>query len=56
LADGTYGVCEETDEPIPVGRLRLEPTARYTVEAQEDLEAEKAAARSAEDDDEAGAY
>jgi len=55
LADGTYGVCEETDEPIPVGRLRLEPTARYTVEAQEDLEAEEAAARRTEGG-EAGAY
>ena len=55
LADGTYGVCEDSDEPIPVGRLRLEPTARYTVEAQEELEAEEAAARNA-GDGEAGAY
>ncbi len=55
LADGSYGLCEETDEPIPVGRLRLEPTARYTVEAQEELEAEAAAARRG-DEGEAGAY
>ena len=31
---------EETDEPIPFGRLRALPTARYTVEAQELLETE----------------
>ncbi|HFE47102.1 MAG TPA: TraR/DksA family transcriptional regulator [Nannocystis exedens] len=54
LVEGTYGVCEETDEAIPLGRLRLQPTARYTVEAQEDLENE--VARHREHDDEAGAY
>ncbi|MCA9658975.1 MAG: TraR/DksA family transcriptional regulator [Myxococcales bacterium] len=42
IADGTYGICEETDEPIPAGRLRLQPTARYTVEAQQTLEEEAA--------------
>ncbi|MEZ4380325.1 MAG: TraR/DksA family transcriptional regulator [Nannocystaceae bacterium] len=45
IADGSYGVCEETDEPIPAGRLRLQPTARYTVEAQEMLEEEAAQER-----------
>lgn len=38
---GTYGICESSDEPIPFARLLLEPTARYTVEAQEELEAER---------------
>jgi DnaK suppressor protein len=37
---GSYGVCEETDEPIPYRRLELEPTARFTVEALELLEGE----------------
>lgn len=32
---GTYGICEDTDEPIPFARLWAEPTARLTVEAQE---------------------
>lgn len=41
MDDGSYGVCEETDEPIPFARLKLEPTARYTVEALELLEDER---------------
>ena len=32
----------ETDEPIPFARLRAEPTTRYTVEALELLEEERA--------------
>ena len=44
IEDGSYGICEETDEPIPFGRLRAQPTARYTVEAQELVEAEARAA------------
>lgn len=47
---GAYGICEESDEPIPVGRLRLEPTARYTVEAQAQLEADGRMPSDAEDD------
>ncbi len=35
---GTYGVCELSDEPIPYARLLAEPTARTTVEAQEERE------------------
>lgn len=40
VAEGEYGICEESDEPIPFRRLELEPTTRYTVAAQEALEAE----------------
>lgn len=32
---GTYGLCEDTGEPIPAERLRAMPTARRTIEAQE---------------------
>ncbi len=39
MARGTYGLCEETGEPIPFARLRASPIVRTTVEAQEDLEA-----------------
>ena len=42
MADGTYGLCDDTGEPIPFGRLKLQPTTRYTVEAQEAIEAERA--------------
>jgi len=31
--DGTYGICEETGEEIPLERLRVEPQARCVVEA-----------------------
>ena len=37
---GTYGVCEDTDDPIPFARLWAEPTARLSVEAQEQRERE----------------
>jgi len=32
---GTYGYCEETDEPIGIRRLEARPIATLTVEAQE---------------------
>src|ERR1700744_5082439 len=35
IEDGTYGYCEETDEPIGVRRLQTRPTATLTIEAQE---------------------
>lgn len=38
MDEGEYGVCEETDDPIPYARLLAEPTTRYTVEAQEEIE------------------
>lgn len=37
---GTYGICEDTDEPISFRRLELEPTTRFTVEALEAREHE----------------
>jgi len=40
IDDGDYGVCEDTGEDIPFRRLELEPTARLTVEAQEQREGE----------------
>jgi RNA polymerase-binding transcription factor DksA len=35
IASGTYGVCQECGEPIPVERLRAFPTARYDVGHQQ---------------------
>lgn len=46
LAEGTYGECEESGDPIPFARLRAEPTSRYTVEAQEIVESEAARAKT----------
>lgn len=35
LADGSYGYCEETGEPIGVRRLEARPIATLSLEAQE---------------------
>jgi DnaK suppressor protein len=35
IADGSYGYCEETDEPIGIRRLEARPIATLSVEAQE---------------------
>lgn len=40
LDEGRYGICEGTGEPIPDERLEADPTARYTVEYQRELELE----------------
>ncbi len=41
LENGTYGICEESDEPIPFTRLEAVPYARYTVAAQSELERQR---------------
>lgn len=38
VADGSYGFCEESGEPIHPMRLEAVPTARYTLEVQERME------------------
>lgn len=55
MSDGSYGECEESGEPIPYGRLLAEPTTRYTVEAQEQVEADVSRAKAIERDP-GGAY
>jgi RNA polymerase-binding transcription factor len=35
IQDGTYGYCEETDEPISLKRLEARPIATLSLEAQE---------------------
>ena len=39
MNEGTYGYCEETEEPIPFARLTHAPETRWSVEAQELREA-----------------
>jgi len=41
VADGTYGLCEGTDEPIGFARLKLRPWTRYSVTYKEELEREE---------------
>ena len=35
LDDGTYGYCEETGEPIGLGRIEARPIATLSIDAQE---------------------
>ena len=35
IADGTYGYCEETGDPIGLDRLEARPIATLSIEAQE---------------------
>jgi DnaK suppressor protein len=35
MADGTYGICQECHNDIPLGRLRALPHARYCAPCQQ---------------------
>ena len=35
IEDGSYGYCEETEEPIGIRRLEARPIATLSIEAQE---------------------
>ncbi len=35
IEDGTYGFCQETNEPIGISRLEARPIATLSIEAQE---------------------
>jgi DnaK suppressor protein len=41
MSDGSYGLCEGTDEPIGFRRLEARPWTRYSVGYQEQLEREE---------------
>lgn len=41
VKNGTYGLCEGTDEPIGYARLKLRPWTRYSVTYKEELEREQ---------------
>jgi DnaK suppressor protein len=41
VEEGTYGICDDTGEPIPRGRLEAVPEAIRTVEAQQRFERER---------------
>lgn len=42
FATGTYGLSEGSGRPIPLGRLRAIPEARYDAQRQAEIEAETA--------------
>lgn len=41
IEEGSYGVCDDTGEEIPKGRLEAVPEAIRTVEAQQEFERER---------------
>jgi DnaK suppressor protein len=50
IEDGEYGVCEECEEEIPLGRLKAMPFARHCVRCKTDLEKLQAQTRRFEED------
>jgi len=50
ITQGEYGICDECEEEIGVGRLKVMPFTRLCVRCQEDLErAEKMTSRGEDD-------
>ena len=41
IESGTYGICEKTGQPIPLERLEAVPWARFTLEAQREMEQQR---------------
>lgn len=50
IEDGEYGICEECEEEIPLGRLKVMPFARHCVRCKSDLERIQAQTRRLEED------
>lgn len=50
IDEGEYGICEECDEEIPLGRLKAMPFTRHCVKCKSDLEKLQAQTRRFEED------
>lgn len=50
MDEGEYGICEECEEEIPVGRLKVVPFARYCVRCKADIERQQAQTKRFEED------
>src|ERR1700681_3969572 len=50
MNEGEYGICEECEEEIPVGRLKIVPFARYCVKCKSDIEKQQAQIKRFEED------
>jgi len=50
IAEGDYGICEECDEDIPLGRLKAMPFTRHCVKCKSDLEKLQAQTKRVEED------
>lgn len=50
IENGEYGICEECEEEIPIGRLKVVPFARYCVKCKTDIEKQQAQNKSFEEE------
>jgi len=50
LDEGEYGICEDCEEEIPLGRLKVMPFARHCVKCKADLEKLQAQTKRFEED------
>ncbi|MGA2150548.1 MAG: TraR/DksA family transcriptional regulator [Geobacteraceae bacterium] len=50
IEEGEYGICEECEEDIPLGRLKVVPFARYCVKCKSDIEKQQAQTKRFEED------
>jgi DnaK suppressor protein len=50
IKEGEYGICEECEEDIPIGRLKVVPFARYCVKCKADIEKQQAQTKRFEED------
>lgn len=50
MDEGEYGICEECDEEIPLGRLKVLPFTRHCVRCKSDLEKIQAQTKRFEED------
>ena len=50
IDEGDYGICEECDEDIPLGRLKAMPFTRHCVKCKSDLEKMQAQTKRVEEE------
>src|SRR5512146_2347196 len=50
MKEGEYGICEECEEEIPIGRLKVMPFARYCVRCKADIEKQQAQTKRFEEE------
>ncbi len=50
IEEGEYGICEECEEEIPLGRLKVMPFAHYCVKCKADIEKQQAQTKRFEEE------
>ncbi len=50
IEEGEYGICEECEEEIPIGRLKVMPFAHYCVKCKADIEKQQAQTKRFEEE------